>query len=282
MIDKIIAEVFSNTPKETLYHYTTFKGLFGIVESRELWASDVRYMNDAAEIRHTVDLLKQEVGVRIEAGSTKSTLLTAFVEWLRKKLSNGHLLFAASFRENGNLLSQWRGYSTVGKGVSVGFDPEIISCLAKQQGFKVARCIYKSSEQQLLIKKVVDAVEVLAESRDSRNYEDIFVEIESDILLLTAVLKHPSFEEEAEWRVISPSFAEQDCPEVKFREGSSMIVPYISFSLIFEQALAVRHVYLGPSPNSRNSMNSLRMFLQRHDTQLSDGISYCDIPYRRR
>ena len=40
------------------------------------------------------------------------------------------VLFGASFRANGNLLSQWRGYAVHGKGVSIGFNPrEIVRCV---------------------------------------------------------------------------------------------------------------------------------------------------------
>ncbi len=282
MIDKLTAELFSRAPTEPLYHYTTFKGLFGIVESRQLWASDIRYMNDAAELRHTVDLVRREVKLRINKSGWNAKLLNALVDWLSRKLTNGHLLFAASFRENGNLLSQWRGYSTIGKGVSLGFHPAVISRVARRQGFKIARCIYDNAEQAALIKKLVDGVEYIADECEGMQYHEIFQRMESDLLMITAILKHPSFEEEAEWRVISPSYAEQACPRVKFREGTSMIVPYIELDLAENDQLRLQHVYLGPSPNSTNSINSLRMFLTRHGIDPDEGISDCKIPYRLR
>jgi hypothetical protein len=32
-----------------LYHYTTIEGLKGILESEEIWATDVDYLNDGSE-----------------------------------------------------------------------------------------------------------------------------------------------------------------------------------------------------------------------------------------
>jgi len=40
-------------------------------------------------------------------------------------------VIAVSFRANGNLLSQWRSYSALGKGVSIGFDPDTLSATLK-------------------------------------------------------------------------------------------------------------------------------------------------------
>ena len=123
MIARITRQLFSTEPQGTLYHYTSLSGLLGILSSGELRASDVRYMNDSAELRHTLDLVTSHVTRRIVAGTDSPDLLDQFLAWLSHRIVGGSLLFGASFRENGNLLSQWRGYSGHGKGVSLGFNP---------------------------------------------------------------------------------------------------------------------------------------------------------------
>ncbi|MEJ2699230.1 MAG: hypothetical protein P8Z70_06185, partial [Desulfuromonadales bacterium] len=129
VIQDITASLYSGRPRETLYHYTTLKGLLGIVESRTLWASDIRYMNDSAEMKHAADLIKKDIARRIAEGHPNPKLLNQFQYWIGHRIVHGHMLFSASFRSNGNLLSQWRGYSTHGKGVSVGFDPDqVLEC----------------------------------------------------------------------------------------------------------------------------------------------------------
>ena len=37
-----------------LFHYTSFSALKGVLESRALWATDICYLNDAAEYRYAV------------------------------------------------------------------------------------------------------------------------------------------------------------------------------------------------------------------------------------
>jgi hypothetical protein len=294
MIKNITEKLYSDIPQETLYHYTTFAGLMGIVEKGVLWASDIRYMNDSAEMKHTVDLIGLEVAKRIGGGQSNQKLLSQFLDWVSNRIAKGHMLFGASFRSNGNLLSQWRGYSSVGKGVSIGFNPNYILTCARGQSFQLGKCIYDASEQEPLIEQVVNAVETLAanqgentdESRrhPSQSYYDVFEVIESDLLRIAAILKHPSFKEEEEWRIVSPVLSDYVMSPVLFREGTSMLVPYLEIRLSpgHDVPIGLEHVFLGPTPNINLSMNSLTMFLSKKGVKVKEGITYCQIPYRQR
>lgn len=287
MIQDITDRLYSDVPQERLYHYTAFTGLMGIINSRSLWASDIRYLNDSAELKHTADLIRAEVSRRIRSGHPRPDLLNHFLDWVTHRITNGHILFGASFRSNGNLLSQWRGYSRLGKGVSLGFDPSYILECARRQSFMIGRCIYDCNRQEKLIAQVIDSVEFHsrnheAEKGDSNPYHEIFAEIESDLLRIAAILKHPSFVEEEEWRVISPVVTDYLASPVKFREGTSMLVPYIEFDLRVrdDRPIQLEHMFLGPTPNITISMNSLTMYLAKEGIHPQKGISYCQIPYR--
>ncbi|OZG74502.1 hypothetical protein BTA51_05745 [Hahella sp. CCB-MM4] len=286
MIGSISAKLYSDNPTETLYHYTSYTGLMGIVESGTIWAGDIRYMNDSAELRHTADLIRQETAHRISGGHTNPVLLNSFFDWVSRRITNGHMLFGASFRANGNLLSQWRGYSTHGKGVSIGFSPSHILECSGQQGYQVGRCLYNPKAQQTLIAEVVDAVETMAAtSKDnSASYVDLFRSIEVDLLRIAAILKHPSFQEEDEWRIVSPVVTDFMTSSVKFRQGTSMLVPYQEFHLKDRESgqMPLEHIFLGPTPNMELSMNSLTLYLTKQGIQPVQGLSYCQIPYRLR
>ncbi|MDD5033536.1 MAG: DUF2971 domain-containing protein [Methylococcaceae bacterium] len=294
MIKNITARLYSDTPKETLYHYTTFTGLLGIVEHGVLWASDIRYMNDSAEMKHTVDLICEEATQRLAKGCENRALLSQFIDWVSNRIANGHMLFGASFRSNGNLLSQWRGYSSLGKGVSLGFNPSHILDCARKQSFELGKCLYDPAQQQVLIGQVVDAVENLAEEPEnhpdppqrhpSESYYGRFEKVESDLLRIAALLKHPSFREEEEWRVVSPVLTDYVSSPVLFREGTSMLVPYLEFKLSASsrEPIDLEHLFLGPTSNIHQSMNSLTMFLSKQGIKPKEGISYCQIPYRQR
>src|SRR4051812_12666525 len=60
-----------------LYHYSTLDGLLGITDRNALWASDVRYMNDASELTYAADLIASEVAkvlADVESESLQSVL----------------------------------------------------------------------------------------------------------------------------------------------------------------------------------------------------------------
>lgn len=291
-IERLTSELYADVPHGVLYHYTTFTGLLGIVKSRALWASDIRYMNDSAELRHTADLINVEVRERIDGGHPNSSLLAQFVDWVSHRITNGHMMFGVSFRSQGNLLSQWRGYSVPGKGVSLGFCPEYILQCADRQQFMIGKCIYEPSRQRMLIRQVVDAVETLASSEAAGAktateravlYRKAFATMETDLLRIAAILKHPSFREEKEWRIVSPIMANDGDAPILFREGHAMLVPYIEFDIGLEDApLAMDHLFLGPTANINISMNSLSMFLEKNGIIPKRGIDYCQIPFRQR
>lgn len=288
MFDVLTRQLFATPPQETLYHYTSLSGLLGIIGGAELRASDIRYMNDSAELRHTLELLARQVRKRIQAGVDDPVLLNGFLDWLSRRVVSGPMLFGASFRANGNLLSQWRGYSVHGKGVSLGLAPADLLDCCKRQGFEIGRCIYATSEQDRLIDNIIDAVEQLGATFDADpggndGWLPLFRLIEEDLLRIAAVLKHPAFEEEQEWRIISPAIEHVADAGVLFREGSSMLIPYYPFALAgSDGCVHLEHCYLGPTGNSELSMNSLRLYLESQGARPRRGISYCAIPYRKR
>ena len=152
MAIKNIAEtLYAASPDKTLYHYTSLTGLLGIIKSQSFWASDIRYFNDAAEMKHTADLLRSEISRRLEQGKGNSKLLSQFREWIQHRITDGHMIFVTSLTANGNLLSQWRGYCPLGKGVSVGFKPDIISRCANKQTSLIGKCIYNITDQNNII-----------------------------------------------------------------------------------------------------------------------------------
>ena len=144
----------------------------------------------------------------------------------------------------------------------------------------------------MLIRQVVDAVETLAtrQAGDEQSaversalYREAFALMETDLLRIAAILKHPSFREEKEWRVVSPVIANTASAPILFREGRAMLVPYIEFDIGLEgKPLSMDHLFLGPTANINISMNSLKMFLEQNGITPKRGIDYCQIPFRQR
>jgi hypothetical protein len=133
-----------------LYHYTTAIGLQGIVESQQLWATNIAFLNDAEEhvgffdrrlpailtepIRESLsELDKSERGrtaIQAEGGNEAAglKLRDSLVKLLRSHTLSFQEPYITAFcspiahpTENDGLLSQWRGYGTDG-GYAIVFD----------------------------------------------------------------------------------------------------------------------------------------------------------------
>ena len=292
-IKDITDALYAASPDKTLYHYTSFMGLLGIIRSQSFWASDIRYFNDASEMKHTADLLRNEISRRLEQEEGNSKLLIQFRDWISHRISDGHMIFVTSLTANGNLLSQWRGYCPLGKGVSVGFKPDTIFTCASKQSFSIGKCIYDRNTQNITIKQIIQEIEILAATMGentnlskrppTHSYYDIFEAVEADLLRIAAILKHPSFEEEEEWRAVSPVLTNYVQSPIEYREGISMLIPYIEFSLVpeDESTMVIHHVFLSPTPNNNLSMSSLSRFLAKKGVSPKEGITACQIPFHQ-
>lgn len=138
-IAQFAEELYAEQPKEVLYHYTSLGALTKIVASGCLYATDIGFFSDAAEMKHAANVLRMHIAKRIEAQTSHSRLLSQLGDWISERLTGGHMQFVVSFTANGNLLSQWRSYYPHGRGVSIGFRPEVISQAAAAQGFRIGR-----------------------------------------------------------------------------------------------------------------------------------------------
>ena len=252
----------------------------GIIESRRLRASEIRYMNDSTELVYALKLLDTAITARSRSGSHAIEFLSSFSQWLHSQINQGPMLFSASFRANGNLLSQWRGYSNHGKGVSLGFNHEAIQLLAVSQEFYLGRCLYDAEKQHTLVYEIVDCL--LSMYQEGADMTAIFQSIEADLMTICALLKHPSFAEEQEWRLISPTFKSTASSPIAFREGKAMLVPYYLFDLESDGIIKLDHVFVGPTPNAALSVNALMHYLTNKDARPVNGISDSEIPYRPR
>ena len=119
-------------------------------------------------------------------------------------------------------------------------------------------------------------------SHPTQSFYHVFEEIEVDLLRVAALLKHPAFYEEQEWRAVSPIITNYVEAPLEYREGSSMLLPAGRFYLPQspDKKLLLEHVYLGPTPNPNHSMNSLGMYLSKQGASPRKGLTYCQIPYR--
>jgi len=99
---KILDDILSKMPKPEapLYHYTTQRGLSGIVETREIWATHHQCLNDTQEFIHAKDLFRREIEERADAAGPANHILAEMKSTLESKRGFEDVnLYVASFSD---------------------------------------------------------------------------------------------------------------------------------------------------------------------------------------
>jgi len=199
-----------DTP-DVLYHYTDVVGLIGICSSRSLWATNLRFMNDARELAHSRKLMIDVLG-EAKTQARLPAQLEVIQEIERMILSQrvGYPdFYSVSFSAEGDLLSQWRAYGSSGGGYAIGFETAGLvrppSPHPQPRPF-LHRVIYEEETQLRTLRRTADAMLALFATVDpSADLDESRARVFSslgELVGFTTGLKDPSFAEEKEWRAV--------------------------------------------------------------------------------
>jgi len=266
--------VIDNQPSlshRPIYHYTSQRGLLGIITEKKIWATNILYMNDSTEFTYSVELAYSEVEKLRKISRNNedisfleliNTNLRAMNVWLYAKN-----IYVCSFSTESDQLSQWRGYCPNGNGFSIGFnfDSQLLD-FSRQQGFDLFECVYNQSDQSEIIKEfLVEALDKFHLISAKANLDDRTTqalrtfEFGHKFLRIASRFKHPKFSEEKEWRLISQPIS-SDNSQVRFREGKSMLIPFFEIKLTEnkdDELLNITDIWIGPTPHPILSQSSI-------------------------
>lgn len=286
-----IRRFFNTPPAVPLYHYTGIGSVLGIVKSECVYASHAYYLNDSQELLYGCGQLRTIAhGYLDSLHGSDQQFVRQLILWL-DSFNDPRCLFIFSLSEEQNLLSQWRSYTKHGKGVGLAFDPERVRrILAAGKNLKIAKCLYDPSEQTELMSSLLDLCLIsfrqqsatidTSKEHDNQKYFGFLEGFREEFLQVMAIVKHGAFSEEREWRIISPYFDNFTVPEIKFREGAAVLVPYIEIALPRserDQSLFDATV-LGPSKHPNLAMSALAMFMSNN--KASSMTINSNTPYR--
>lgn len=262
-----VKEILQRRPPAVLHHYTTQQGLLGIIGSGEIWASHNQYLNDVREFRHAVSLVEEELasmtrapwnGPKLEVLKNMQADLTG-IEDIN--------VCVCSFSEVADVLSQWRAYGGQASGFSVGFSGEFLRAVSDALGFWLVPVLYEEDAQRAFIRTLL--ADVVAENIEQQAKQDGDVDdarqggrpggnLVAYLNRYAPILKHRSFAEEKEWRIVSrPLICSRDL--FAYRPGASMLIPYFRIPLHCDGwPFSVDHIRVGPTPHPQLSVNSVR------------------------
>lgn len=291
-------EIPAGTP--ALYHYTDAGGLIGMVEHKKLWLTNIHYLNDDKEFYHAIDLaeevLKEEYpGLFAKSGGVFKSLMETMSP-----------IFCFSLSEEEDSLSQWRGYTPNG-GYAISFQEQMLNATIKKEGLLIGQCLYNKDEQ---VKAIIDNVigftpEEYKRASVTRGEDTYLIKrinnlryyIVQNMMRIAPLLKHSSFKDEKEWRLIkdmskkgggnyeSPEtmVLTPDSGSFKIRARRNLLIPYVEVPFNFEAGLITNfsQVVVGPTPHKKLAAEACRILLSNNLSLFNAAslIRNSEIPY---
>lgn len=240
-----------------LYHYCDNKKMANIISSHTLRMSDITKSNDYEEIQLFYPYIMTAIENKYKSDpfALEYKGERDFVA-IKKLLQKTHKLinydfemgemtsFVVCFCEEGDVLSQWRGYADGGKGGAIGFSLEELReyCNSYENIISLVKVKYISQEELNAIIEV-KAKEVLEELQkeigwltdkfsaliDTDEYEMLLLErmrhIIKRVLVSSLEYKNKAFSEEKEWRIFFEEGITKN-PEWIFEDKDEKIMKY--------------------------------------------------------
>ena len=121
-LDRLVISCFGQTPANILYHYTTWRGFQGIIQSQTLWHTAHNGTNDPGELSRADERIVEMVqGVSSQSTKPIKRMLDGFIHgFSTTKLSKQETLYLACFSEARDEPSEWRDFADGGEGISIG------------------------------------------------------------------------------------------------------------------------------------------------------------------
>lgn len=261
---------------EVLYHYTSIASLNGIISSRNVWASDCRYLNDQKELVHAVDIFLS----RFKADTTR--ILSLALHWHNS--SRAHCVFSLS--RSPRVLSQWRAYGDDGGGAAIGFSRKYLPGFGNTAERVLVDCIYDDHESFIddVINRCSEDTQALLKmySEASGAVNSFWSLIDENPVPLVRLygellkVKNPAFKEEQEVRLV----ISVPKKKIRTRVTNGLIIPYVEHAFVDkdeEQLWCIApQIWLGPRCDKRN-MQALQVFGQFG--WAIDGLHHYDCGY---
>jgi hypothetical protein len=285
----IASLLLSQIPKDKkLFHYTDAAGLLGMAEYQQIWMTNMHYQNDGEEYYYTFNLFKEIIEQEYPGLLTEEELLNI------GKTASGTFTF--SLTAENDSLSQWRGYCPNG-GFALSFDTQQLNQVMQREHLVIAECVYdRARQRQLIIDNIIKitpeqylvAITPTTISASGTGSTDVWLHswgVAEALNYLSAILKHPSFFQEQEWRLIRTlgsagrgAFSSNTLfdiayanrlslrTDISIRSSKNKLIPYVAISLKHdEKPISFKEVVISPTPHKARELDACKILLNKYD-----------------
>lgn len=295
IVSSFLESLESREPPKLIYHYTNDAGLRGILETGQLWLTDIFNLNDPSELSHGFSHAVNILNSKAEQGPPESRVFAENFSAFHKNGMRGSAhYFVCSFSTDGNDLGQWRAYADNGRGYALGFDAKALEgAFTKENGAPIpSNCTfhldYKDAVLENIHRQMIESMFDLISLPRGRNLDSTTINsymTELSVLLSVHVLraalffKHAAYTNEMEFRFLQVHRADVPPPEVKQRYRSYELVKYREFDWKRLHAGALKQIIVGPAADCRKATQFAADCMAAFGIQNVE-ITCSTIPYR--
>lgn len=253
--------------KEVIYHYCSIETFLSILQNCTLRLTDIEKSNDFAERVYMETCIQDELIKLLNKKASNNDIEVFIKDWCQILYESSNL-YACCFSEDGDLLSQWRGYADNGFGVSIGFSKNILEERNEEKyGLKFQKVSYNILEHEQFAKKQAQVIEKCLEKK---NIYSAIAEVFENNIEINSCMKNPAFVEEKEWRLsiamnpllrINEDKEVQDfqMSKIKMYSSKKKIITYLDLNFEKIKQDFVKEIVIGP--NCKMSTNDLKQCL---------------------
>lgn len=244
---------FLDRDGEFIYHYCSSSTFLSIIQHRKVWLTDLTLSNDSMEGLWAAQSYLD--GFNSDDSRGRIAAKEALEMEIRARVALG-----SCFSSGKDLLSQWRGYATGGRGVCIGFRVDELKTVGRKTGgadlpVKLEKISYRDSLPPDLTKRIWEEFKPqIEEGRKGKgdisfgkDYSNGGHDRATNLISELFTVKNPAFQEEKEWRLLLVDYPTK-IPEMKFRENNSLLTPYLELQITDDMIASVRLGPANPTP----------------------------------
>ena len=282
LIQEFITDLESQGAPPALFHYTNERGLCGIIQSGQLWCSDIFRQNDENELRHGIKVALD--ALRGRAATEKHTF-SGFAHDL-VGLNDVHPLervahyYICSLTGQDDNQYQWEKYGDNSEGFALGFDaPKLEVAFTRNNGEPIVSnstfpITYGVAEVIRLHETILDwlgpilgppQTRILANSSLDAYKEQVALSYSLAVAHLMIFFKTEKWRRESEYRFLQ-LFAVTNKPEVRTHPGPTGTGPieHRQFDWRAIDPSCLSRIIIGPRADRERSEALARSLLQQY------------------
>ncbi|MGR9247039.1 DUF2971 domain-containing protein [Rhizobium leguminosarum] len=277
-------DLFSPLPpaakiNKTLSHYTSLDGFLNIIRESQIRASNILFLNDTEEMEYGMRVARD---VLAEIDQVRPDTPLKRIARALTGMNDIPDVYACCFCEEHDMLSQWRGYGAATQSVSIQFDADQLSAVARAQEFDLHPVTYGKRQAMKVLRarlkgaeSTASIVRALMNSKDETDYTADDAR-RMAVLDLAPRFKNDAFAEELEWRIIAKAHVVK---KVEYRTRDNVIMPYVNVGAL-NTRLPISRVTVGPGKDASLTRKSIEKFLSQRPFYCDVEVAVSSIPFR--